>query len=314
MRIETEQLLGTLEVLSENVRPIFLWNASSKGEFNIWNLIRDENFTEPVSPDLAVDSWIKEEQNHNVLIDDDYAKEEPEPTKYLATATKIARENSYHSLLKLLKSNLQYIEAFICKFPGYDKDYYWFSDYSKQGYFYGLIGKTYDNNWIAILPTVPQRHDYPEWICYSPLIETTVQPVTEEISRLQLSINEILKEINPLKLAVCYPAGYSYSYNYQLFYSLAPSKETALTQAMLKTKILTIDKFKKFLASHDTYYYDNPTRKREQKLSNFLLQKFSDVRVYRISSYDIDYTYILGQVAGADWLGVRVSRSYKYNP
>lgn len=313
-----EQLLGTLEVLNENLYQTFYWNSSIKG-FNIWSLMNYEKFIKYTTLEIVLESWLKEEQTHSIAPRQNYSIEEPEPKRFLDVTTKAEREEKYHSLLQLLKSNLQYLEAFTVSFPRANREDDGLPEYSQRDYFCGVIGKSADNNWIAISPTVPQRHEFPNWFSHSPLVLGDVEPPSFRYQaqpsheKLKSSIEEILQELSPLKLAVCYPAGYGYTYDYQFFCAASPTKEAAFTQVLLMAKILAVKKFNYIIANTDSYYYDNPSRKREQILSKFLQQNFSDIRVYRISSYDIDYTYVLGR-ADTDWLGIRVNRHYEYNP
>lgn len=319
MKFETEQLLGTLEVLREKLYPTFYWNSSIKGNFNIWSLMNYEKFIKNTTLEIVFESWLEEEQTRSIAPCQDYSIDEPDPKRFLDVTTKAEREEKYHSLLQLLKSNLQDIEAFTVSFPGSNREYEWLPEYSQRDYFCGVIGKSADNNWIAISPTVPQRHEFPDWFSHSPLVLKDVEPpnfpyqAQPSHEKLKSSIEEILQELSPLKLAVCYPAGYGYTYDYQFFCAASPTKEAAFTQVLLMTKTLTLNKFNYIITYNESYYHDNPTRKRKQILSKFLQQNFSDLIVYRISSYDIDYTYVLGR-ADTDWLGIRVNRYYEYNP
>ncbi len=318
MKPETEQLLGTLEVLNEPLKDFdetlygcyqtFFWDISAKGDFNIWNLMNFEEFIQPTTPETVIDSWLKEEQTHSIAPYDNYSLDEPDPETLLDDATKARRTEKYQSLLQLLNSNLQHLEGFTIGF-------YKFEYQRRYPCFCGLIGKTADESWIAILPTVPQRHSFPHWISHSPLEETAVQPIGENALRLQFSIEEILKELNTLKLAICYGAGYGYTYDYQLFCAVSSTKDSAFTQAMLEAKILELNKFEDFLPDYYQYNYtDDGRRKNQQILNKFFKQNFSIIRVYRLGLYDTDYTYVLGQVADTHWLGVTVSRYYQYNP
>lgn len=310
MKPETEQLLGTLEVLNETLSGCyrtFFWDVSAKGNFNIWNLMNFEEFIQPTTPENVIDSWLREEQTHSIAPYDNYSLDETDPEALLDDATKARRTEKYQFLLQLLNSNLQHLEGFTISL---DK-----SEYERYHCFYGLIGKTADESWIAILPTVPQRHSFPDWISHSPLEETVVPPIGENALRLQFSIEEILQELNPLKLAICYGAGYGYTYDYQLFCAVSSTKDSAFTQAMLEAKILDLKMFEDFLPDYYQYHYTNDGRRKNQQILNkFFKQNFSIIKVYRLGLYDTDYTYVLGQVADTDWLGVTVSRDYQYNP
>ncbi len=183
-------------------------------------------------------NWLTEEQTHSIVPYDNYSLEKPDPETFLDEATKAIRTEKYQLLLQLLKSNLQHLEDFTISLVK--------SEYKKLDSVCGLIGKTADNNWIAILPTVPQRLSFPHWIDYSPLTETTVQSSEENTSRLQTDIEYILRELQPLKLAICNVAGYGYTYDYQLVQAIYSTKEAAFTQIMLKLKVLEMKQFEYF--------------------------------------------------------------------
>ncbi|OKH54090.1 hypothetical protein NIES2101_08460 [Calothrix sp. HK-06] len=109
-----------------------------------------------------------------------------------------------------------------------------------------------------------------------------------------------MNELKPLKLAVCYPDGYGYTYDYQHSYAFSTTRLAAFTQSLINSKILSLNNFQGFLSGY-----------RQQVLAKFLKTSFSKVLIYHLASYDTYYAYILGHVTG-DWLGVRVSRGYEY--
>ncbi|BAY85621.1 hypothetical protein NIES267_51220 [Calothrix parasitica NIES-267] len=322
MKLQTEQLLGTLEVLNEHLyNKTFFWDASVQGDFNVWNLIKFEKLIEPVTPEAAIEKWIQEEQMHHLLSPLEYPGEEPELDKFLDDKTKLSREKKYQSLLNLLKSNLEHIEAFKFQFPGYDEDFWWLDEihegiYPHKDFICGLIGKTFDDDWISITPTIPTRHTFlPEEIAVSDYQFTINQNLGENILNLELNIKSILEELTPLKLAICYPAGYSYSYIYQHCSSISQTKESVITQSFLKSGLFKIYKFQDFLSERDnSHYYESLRRKREQILSRFFKATFSQTKIYHLALYDIDYTYILGETPDKNYFGIKMSGSYEYNP
>lgn len=59
MKLETEQLLGTLELLCSSS---FVWETATQGEFNIWNLMISEGFVNLTDIELAFKHWQKIEK------------------------------------------------------------------------------------------------------------------------------------------------------------------------------------------------------------------------------------------------------------
>ena len=323
MKFETEKLLGTLKLLTEPLEDCqemnievfgnyqtFFWDVAELGEFNIWKLLDSKKFIEPTHPETAFKSWLKEEQTHSIAPHNNYSIDQPEPKKLLDETTKAQRTENYQALWQILQESLQILEGFTIRLST--------SVYKKQDCFSGLFGKTADNNWIVICPTAPERIGFPYWIshqeCNREIIGLDKKLQTKNTPIFQ--IEDILKELIPLKLAVCYGADYGYTYDYQLFCGVSASKEAALTQAFIKANFLQLKRFKHFrLVLSDDYGYpaDFP-KKIKRSLNKFFQQNFTDVWLYRVGLYDIDYIYIIGQVADADWLGVKIYRSYQYNP
>lgn len=51
MKLETEKLLGTLEILAR--RPFF-WDTEKWGNFNVWNLMRSEGCVNLTDVEVAI--------------------------------------------------------------------------------------------------------------------------------------------------------------------------------------------------------------------------------------------------------------------
>lgn len=60
MKPETEQLLGTLEVLG-GYQPFF-WETEIQGEFSLWNLMISEGFVNLTDVERAFEHWQNIEQ------------------------------------------------------------------------------------------------------------------------------------------------------------------------------------------------------------------------------------------------------------
>lgn len=310
---ETEKLLGTLEVITSPLTAFnenlygryetFVWDASLKGNFNLWNLIISEEYVQSIALESVIEGWLEEEQSHSIAPRDKYSLEEANPETFIDDETKKIRVEQYYSLLQILNNSLQAIGGFSYHLNKYQK------------YFYGLIGKLNNNSWVAISTSMPHRHSFPRWVSASDFENIHQESTNKDLIKFQSEIETIIYELPSLKLAIPYPAGYGYAYDYKLCCGVASTKSAALIQAMLEANTFHLKRFQDLLPDYHQYYYNGDSRRKTQQiLSKFFKQCFSEVRVYHLALYDIDYTYILGQVAGADWLGVRVSRSYEYNP
>ena len=312
MLAETEKLLGTLEVITSNLTGFhetlsgsyetFFWDVSLQGNFNLWNLMVTEEYIQPTNIESVIQGWLQEEQNRSIAPRDKYLLEEPNPETFIDEATKPVRAEKYYLLLQILKNNLQQLQGFS------------YCLNKSQSHFYGLIGKFKEDGWIAISTSMPHRYRFPHWLSASDF-DIKIENLYKDLFGIKFEIEKIIEQLPILKFAIPYPAGYGYTYDYKLCCGVASTKSASLVQAMLEAKTLHLRKFQDLSPDYDQYYYyDDYRRKTQQVLSKFFRQYFLDVRVYHLTLFDTDHTYILGQVAGADWLGVRVSRRYQYNP
>ena len=177
-----------------------------------------------------------------------------------------------------------------------------------------MIGKTFDGDWIAISPTIPTRQTLCEQISYSDYKFPIYQPIGENVLNLESNVKQILRELTPLKLALCYAAGYSYDYIYQLCYTVSTKKESAITQSLIKSGLLKIKYFNGFLSNYINPFYEDVDRKRQQILVRFFKEKLLDMKIYHLALYDIDYTYILGETPDKDYLGNQNVRELRIKP
>ncbi|MGB7444312.1 MAG: hypothetical protein WA919_24865 [Coleofasciculaceae cyanobacterium] len=88
MQPETQQLLGTLEVLTDELRFFvrrennwfheitpFSWDVETQEELNAWNLLRLRNRVQPTEVEEAIANWQAIERRGTPIEDNDYALE-----------------------------------------------------------------------------------------------------------------------------------------------------------------------------------------------------------------------------------------------
>lgn len=308
MKPETEQLLGTLEVLIGNN---FVWETEEQGEFNVWNLAIAEGFVTLTDVDVAIAHWQAVErwgtptdQSKN---DYEYAPSRNERKDGWNAEIEAKRAESYQQLSQLLKAQLRDLQAFRLSVSA-QTDYYFTWDHP-EFCFYILIGKTDNGDWLCFSPTVPDvAPDHPEQVIYrcskqsnSVLSEATnIKKLSAKALEFPSKIDNIISELQPIELYEYYYGGYKGIYDHQLFYAFANKKADAIEQALQSPGMLTVEKTNILYGS--------------DKLSQFFKVKLGACAIYRLSFWDIGYTYEVGQTPTGDWLGVRSLLEFEYNP
>lgn len=136
MKPETEQLLGTIEVLLKEplyfslpdrdygatLEP-YVWDSTLFGPFTPLNLIKVEGWIKQTDPEIAIENWQWSEQTGLAAkgqgeLDD--LCEEDEEEILLDEETKQVRAQNYQKLLNFINANLQDIKAYTIS---YNLDY-----------------------------------------------------------------------------------------------------------------------------------------------------------------------------------------------
>ena len=149
MQPETEQLLATLEVLTENLdfevprenneyHPItpIIWQTATQGELNSLNLMISQGFCRLTDGEKVIQKWIQTEVRGTATIDDYYAPE-PEDRKYkLSLEVQTIRKAKYQELWQLLSTELLNLKAY--EFNCSKSDYV----------YYIIVGETQEKDWL----------------------------------------------------------------------------------------------------------------------------------------------------------------------
>ena len=305
MKSETEQLLGTLEVILENPSCIFIWETEEQGEFNVWNLAIAEGFVSLTDVDVAIAHWQAVERwgTPTDQTNYEYAPPRNERDDLWNAEIEAFRAERYQQLAQLLKSELQNLQALRLSIPKQsDNSFEW----SHPNFcFYILIGKTDDGDWLCLSPTVPAQI---RSLRSKQLNSETAEAIAtkrEKTLDLQSKIQRILSELPPITLYGYYYGGYNYTYEYKIMYVTATKKALAVELALQAAGMLTVKKTNVEYVS-DEYNI--------QKLNDFFNVRLSDCTIYTLSFWDIAYTYEIGQAPTSDWLGMRCVSEFDYNP
>jgi hypothetical protein len=334
MKPATEQLLATLELLTDDLKfevpretsighhiTPFSWDIEAQGELNALNLLKFKGVVQLTDAEVAIANWQAIEQQGTPTEDGYYAPERYERENLLDEATQAKRIAAYQSLLQLLKSEFQELQtfSFSCSQS--------FNEYDESYASYALVGRTQDNEWICLASTVPEQTglEDQEISRYSDTEISASKPLGVHTSAIVSRIEEILTELPPVEIYGYYEGGYDYTYEHEIIYKAAATRELAFENA---ADMVEIDQFKGFYLDSDYFckeiHYNYKAEeedleldqfyRRYQNLNQFLTQNLSNLTVYRFIFWDWDYIYVLGQTQAGDWLGVETTNEFVYNP
>lgn len=319
MKPETEQILGTLEVLTEGrllfstsqneVSPFssFLWEEAEKGEFNLLNLGRSQGWLERTDLDVVADIWQAVEKTGSVEPDaePEYFEDE-EDYSAVDEATAAERDEKYRSLLELLETNLDEIAAY--RF-GLHPDEYCFAV---------VIGKTEDSDWICVSPTVARELEIDEdIIARSVLPKPAAKPLGEKTLELRSRVEDIVSQLQPLTVFGYYGGGYDYRFEYRLVCATATTRDIALQEALVTARMLETYKFERCEPDWEGLYDDENIEdisRGYDELNRFIELHLPDMRVIRCSFWNWDKVYLVGQPQPGEWVGFSLEIEFYYNP
>lgn len=314
MNIETENILGTLKIITEPPLEFhlpnnettyllpFVWDVSQKGEFSLLNLGINEGWITTTDIEVAVENWLAIEKRGYLNLDDDPDYYEDIITPEFAEE----RAKIYQMLAKVIHENLHDIE--VLKF---DQSF----DYS----FFVVLGRTQDNTWFCFSETVPRETKLSEEIKVSKLNDYTNQNnVNSKTSYIREKFQEILSQLRSVSIYGYYGGGYDYRYHHYLVQGIAPSKSEALLITLNQAGMLNIANFHEFnpeaLAWRLDEYELVEILPRYKKLNQFLNSKLLNIKMIRCSFWNRDYIYVVGQTKSGDLAGIYIKSDFDYNP
>ncbi|MEG3895208.1 MULTISPECIES: hypothetical protein [unclassified Microcoleus] len=256
MKLETEQLLGTLEVfckeinsylfweteenIDEYTNSAFFWETEEQGEFNVLNLMIANGLARLTDVELAIGSWQLTERRGAACDDDGYAPAREERDNILDADTEAERAEKYESLWQLLNSNLREIQAFNLS------AHHQLPDNLNRSHPYfdscTVVGKTDDGDWICLTPTIPDQFNFcdardssyneSQMLCDRSLAKTTLA--------LAAQIQTIVTELTPISIYGYYGGGYDYTYEHKIVGAAAATKAVAFEQALQAAGMLKV--------------------------------------------------------------------------
>lgn len=287
MNIETEQLLGTLEVLCQSDDVPFFWETATEGEFTLWHLMQSEGFVTQTDLEPAFEHWQNMEKwgAPTDLANYEYAppRSERKNTDW-NDAIALQRHHLYQRLHHLCKTKLTHLSAYILKTPHQSLEW------DHPGFWVPIvIGELERDRYLCLCATVPDQMG---------LCQRTQPPAPirlETTSPFVPHLETILKDLPSIELYGYYHGGYNYSYQHQLFYAIAQTQNIAIESTLQSAGMV----FKQSAA---------------QSRSGFMNQCLSDLTEYYLSFWDIGYHYEVGRTPANDWIGHRSIAEFEYNP
>ena len=299
MKLETERLLATLEVLCHNPSDPLFWETEIEGEFSLLKFMQKEGFIKPTDLEVAADNWREAELRGTAGREDYYAPEPDYRNNLFDKETLAFRAEKYRLLWQNLASNLAEIQAFIISAHHLEE----YSEWSHPYYdFCVVIGQTKDKDWLCLAPTVCNEvfgyayksHPRPE--------PKSTESFGKNTKKVLSKIQEIISELTPTIMYGYYGGGYDYTYDHQIFCEVATNKALAFQGALSLAGMLKITEIEE----------DN--LKPSSIINQFLKSELERVNACYLAFWDIGYYYKLGQNSVGDWLGVSLFCEFEYNP
>lgn len=298
MKPETEQLLGTLEVIAHNSYiNTFVWETEKQGELNLWNLMLSRNFVDKTDIDLVIQHWQNIEiwgtptdQKTNGY---EYApyREEREDNDWNDEIAK-QRKIYYQELSQLCQQKLHNFWAYTIQTS--TSGWAW-----RHPNFYVsiIVGQT-NNNWICLAPVV-------EDLClYKPSSSSYKSRESIEDSTIE-EINSVLSKLTPITLYDYYHGGYNMTHQHRIVKGVGSSKEKAIASALQESRMVTWKNTSANIIGGSN---------NDDKLNQFMNQALQDRTYCRIGFWDVSYCFEFGKTSVEDWIGIQFKDEFQYNP
>lgn len=275
----------------------FVWDGFEQGEFNFWNLLQAEGWSQATTLEAALENWSLPDRSGTVNGVTWLLPINDEAGILLGKATKKARLEHYQFLIKWLEANLQKLTAFrlACTLEEGSDPYSLVM----------VVGQATDV-WFAVAPSIPHATPERDFPFHVDSVTLTSQPAT---SLLEPQLQAMLAELNPIQVYGYYGGGYNQVHDHKLVYAIQ-ARQTAAIEQVLRVAGLTETKlFDRFKPKTNV---DSAIQQIES-LNQFLHKTFSQLRLDRICFWNQENFYISGEQAG-DRVGVVLRSRFTYNP
>ena len=326
MHIQTEQLLGTIEVLLEEelicILPYnqtsqwkpFVWDSEEKGELSAISLLKSEGWIKPTDIEIAIQNWQAIEQSGIPTLDeyDDYAEGRFDEDDYQDREAPefVSRKSSYRQLAEYITANIKNLQV------------YQLSSHRVYSCF-AIVGELEDASWICITSTVPQETpEFEDILVTQPQNYSDLNNLPNESNNIVNQIEKVLEPLTPVQTYGFYDGGYEHTYQHQILCKTASTEEDALQKALISSKAMDIKPFKTFYPDPNEYIFTDYSGREEgiewynqyQQLNNFLTTNFTRLIMYKFNFWNYTHIFVIGKSSSNDWVGLRLTSEFDYNP
>ncbi len=316
-----EQIFASLELLVDRV-PFdlpyhedgghiypFIWDSNIHGEFNTFNLCCSNNWTKLTDAALVIKQW-------QGLA---YAKAFNDFSLNIEEIT--AWQDGIKSLEQIVLGADSPVENRLNNLQAYDFQFR--GELSPNGI---IIGQTNDSNWVGITSTVYVATNIPKATLDFTPSPRSQSNIEADRSSIFPRIASIISSLPTMRMGGDFGGGYIYSYHHQMVFGIGKTRELAWESTLQASGMLAQGKFNTIYQRDEDLldrYYDYGEEKvndvfgRYKNIAKLLKQELCDPIVYRISSWNSENIYILGesqQNSQGDRVGIYINSNFVYNP
>jgi Nuclease A inhibitor-like protein len=283
MKTETEQLLATLEVITEKLYLMsesderitpFVWDVNILGAFSLSKMLSERGLLHMINTDKLIREWSGEELTYS---------DSPKAT------------DAFKKMITICQDNLTEIKAYEFKnyqdYPGDSKAKDGFDGHDRFQFF---TGKMQNNKWIGLIPI----HSKPSTCNYGDKFLQTASITSQIFNHLNQQIDAILDKVTPFII------------NYE------SEKSRGVARAEAETEEEVIEKLFELAYVTETWKFKSFDREYESEDYNLAeMEKFISIylkypKLYVVGNWAIFRFYVAGKISNGDWLGVSTATTW----
>jgi hypothetical protein len=316
-----EQIFASLEILVDQlpfdlpyhedggyVYP-FIWDSKVQADFNIFNLYRSNNWIKLTDAALVIKQWqgLGYAKAFNAFALNDGEIE--------------AWQNGIESLAQSVNC-LNNLQAY---------DFQFRSDVLSNGI---ILGQTNDGNWIGITSTVYVASGIPKaTLDFTPDTQSPLD-IAADRSDVFDRITSNISGLQSIEMGGDFGGDYPYFYTHQMVYGIGATRELAWASTLQASGMLARGKLNTIYQRDNDLldrYCDDGEEKiddifdRYKNIVKLLKQELSEVIVNRISSWNSENIYIIGETKECrqgdshserlcQRVGIYIKSNFVYNP
>lgn len=274
----------------------FVWDQSEQGEFNLWNLLQAEGWSQATTLKAALESWSLPDRT-GAVNGETWLLPNDEAGILLDEPTQKTRLEQYQALIHWLETNLQDLAVFRLSCA---------SEQDANPYSLIIVVGQAADVWFSIAPSIPHATPERGFPFQTDYITLPAQAVS---SALEAQLQAMLNQLGTIQVYGYYGGGYNQVHDHKLVYAIGDSETAAAERVLQAAGVTETRAFEGFKPKIDTNLEKQPI----ERLDQFLQQTFSQLRLDRICFWNRENIYISGEQAG-DRVGVVLRSQFTYNP